>query len=61
VARLRRYGTTRRVTAGEILYSPADRVMASDRIDVTTSTEVVMVDGGDHLESGHYRVSHPPW
>ncbi len=23
-ARLRRYGTTRRVTAGEILYSPAD-------------------------------------
>jgi thioredoxin reductase (NADPH) len=28
-----------------------DRVMASDRIDVTTSTEVVAVDGADHLES----------
>jgi thioredoxin reductase (NADPH) len=28
-----------------------DRVMASDRIDVTTSTEIVAVDGTDHLES----------
>jgi thioredoxin reductase (NADPH) len=28
-----------------------DRVMASDRIDVSTSTEVVAVDGTDHLES----------
>jgi len=28
-----------------------NRVMASDRIDVTTSTEVVAVDGADHLES----------
>ena len=28
-----------------------DRVMASDRIDVATCTEVVAVDGGDHLES----------
>ena len=28
-----------------------DRVMASDRIDVTTSTEVVAVDGADHLEA----------
>jgi thioredoxin reductase (NADPH) len=28
-----------------------DRVMASDRIDVATSTEVVAVDGADHLES----------
>jgi thioredoxin reductase (NADPH) len=28
-----------------------DRVLASDRIDVATSTEVVAVDGADHLES----------
>lgn len=28
-----------------------DRVMASDRIDVATSTEIAAVDGGDHLES----------
>ena len=28
-----------------------DRVMASDRIDVSTSTEVVAVDDADHLES----------
>jgi thioredoxin reductase (NADPH) len=28
-----------------------DRVMASDRIDVTTSAEVVAVEGTDHLES----------
>jgi thioredoxin reductase (NADPH) len=28
-----------------------DRVMASDRINATTSTEVVAVDGADHLES----------
>jgi thioredoxin reductase (NADPH) len=28
-----------------------DRVMASDRIDVTTSTEIVAVEGADHLES----------
>jgi thioredoxin reductase (NADPH) len=28
-----------------------DRVVASDRIDVNTSTEVVAVDGADHLES----------
>jgi thioredoxin reductase (NADPH) len=28
-----------------------DRVMASDRIDVITSTEVVAVEGTDHLES----------
>lgn len=28
-----------------------DRVTTSDRIDVTTSTEVVAVDGADHLES----------
>jgi thioredoxin reductase (NADPH) len=28
-----------------------DRVMASDRIGVTTSTEVVAVEGADHLES----------
>jgi thioredoxin reductase (NADPH) len=28
-----------------------DRVMASDRIDAKTSTEVVAVDGTDHLES----------
>jgi thioredoxin reductase (NADPH) len=28
-----------------------DRVMASDRIDVTTSAEVVAVEGADHLES----------
>jgi thioredoxin reductase (NADPH) len=28
-----------------------DRVLASDRIDVTTSAEVVAVDGADHLES----------
>ena len=27
------------------------RVLASDRIDVTTSSEVVAVEGGDHLES----------
>ena len=28
-----------------------NRVMASDRIDVSTSSEVVAVEGGDHLES----------
>jgi thioredoxin reductase (NADPH) len=28
-----------------------DRVTTSDRIDVAASTEVVVVDGGDHLES----------
>jgi thioredoxin reductase (NADPH) len=28
-----------------------DRVLTSDRIDVATSTEVVAVDGADHLES----------
>jgi thioredoxin reductase (NADPH) len=28
-----------------------NRVLASDRIDVTTSSEVVAVEGGDHLES----------
>jgi thioredoxin reductase (NADPH) len=28
-----------------------DRVMASDRIDVSTSTEIVAVEGADHLES----------
>jgi thioredoxin reductase (NADPH) len=28
-----------------------DRVMASDRIDATTSSEVVAVEGADHLES----------
>jgi thioredoxin reductase (NADPH) len=28
-----------------------DRVLASDRIDVTTSSEVVAVEGADHLES----------
>jgi thioredoxin reductase (NADPH) len=28
-----------------------DRVMASDRIDLTTSTEIVAVEGADHLES----------
>ena len=28
-----------------------DRVMASDRIDVTTSAEVVAVEGADHLET----------
>ena len=40
-ARLRRYGTTRRVTAGEILYSPADD--SSDLL-VVLSGEVVVTN-----------------
>jgi thioredoxin reductase (NADPH) len=43
LARLRRYGTTRRVTAGEILYSPADE--SSDLLVVLSGQVVVSNDG----------------
>ena len=41
-ARLRRYGTTRRVTAGEVLYSPADDTC--DLLVVLTGEVVVSND-----------------
>ena len=43
LARLRRYGTTHRITAGEILYSPADD--SCDLLVVLTGEVVVSNDG----------------
>jgi len=52
-ARLRQYGTTRPVTVGQTLMSQylIAWVLASERIDVLTASEVVAVEGADHLES----------
>jgi thioredoxin reductase (NADPH) len=52
-ARLRRYGTTRRVTAGEILYSPADD--SSDLLVVLSGEVVVSNDAlGRSVELAHH-------
>ena len=49
LARLRRYGTTRRITAGEILYSPANE---SNDLLVVLSGEVVVSNDALHPERG---------
>ena len=59
LARLRRYGTTRRVTGGEILYSPADD--SSDLLVVLSGEVVVSNDAlGRSVElARHGRASSP--